>query len=234
MPAIVTLTTDFGLSDPFVGVMKGVILGRLPDATIVDLSHGIPPQDLMAGCFWLGASHGAFPAGTVHLAVVDPGVGSARQALVIGARGHLFVGPDNGLFGWILEDPAAEVRLIAPATRERLRLPVSATFEARDLFAPVAAELAAGRLALADVGPVVRPAVASALPAPRIAPGKVTGVVCAIDRFGNLITSIPALALTRLKTPLVCVGRQQLPLKRTYSDVGPMEYVALINAFGHL
>ncbi|MCC6997962.1 MAG: SAM-dependent chlorinase/fluorinase [Deltaproteobacteria bacterium] len=236
MPALVTLTTDFGLSDPFVGVMKGVILARLPEATIVDLTHGIPPQDLMAGCFWLSVSHGAFPAGTVHVAVVDPGVGTARRALVARAGGHLFVAPDNGLLGPLLHDPASELRTIAPETLQRLGLSRSATFDGRDVFAPVGAELAAGRLRLEDVGPEARPVVSSALPPARISPQKVVGVVAVIDRFGNIISNIPAAALTmaHLEAPLVCVGKQQLGLSRTYGEAGPMEYLALINSFGHV
>jgi len=234
MPAIITLTTDFGLADPFVGVMKGVILGRVPDATLVDLTHGIPPQDLMAACFWMGASYHVFPPGTVHLAVVDPGVGTARQRLVVGAHGHVFVGPDNGLFGWILQDPEADVRVIGRDLVDRLGLRPSPTFEGRDVFAPVAAELAAGRLAVAEVSAPGRAQAPSALPPARVSPQRVVGVVAAIDRFGNLITNIPEAALARLKSPLVCVGRKQLALRRTYDDAGPMDYLALINAFEHV
>src|SRR2546428_5440790 len=141
--SIIPLTTDFGAADPFVGIMKGVIVGRAPTARVVDLTHGIPPHDVLAGALVLRHSVPYFPRGTIHLAVVDPGVGSERRALCVETTGALLVGPDNGLLS--LAAPRGEIRRIMHLTEEHVFLsPRSATFHGRDVFAPVAAALAAG------------------------------------------------------------------------------------------
>lgn len=186
---VLTLLTDFGAADYFVGAMKGVILGRAPGATIVDLTHEIPPQDVRAAAFTLFAAYGAFPAGTVHLAVVDPGVGSERRAVAATAGGHLFVAPDNGLLGWVL-DREPDARVVNLTEPRFFRHPVSTTFHGRDVFAPVAAALAAGTplhelgspiddpLRLPPLGPVQGP------------DGGLEGEVIHVDRFGNCVTSL--------------------------------------------
>jgi S-adenosylmethionine hydrolase len=143
MPTLVTLTTDFGLADPYVGQVKGVILGLCPAAQIVDLTHFIPPQAVSRAALVVAASAEHFPDGTIHLAVVDPGVGTARRALVVQANGHLFVAPDNGLLTVVLRrNPEAKVRAV---TNESLpRTKISPTFHGRDVFAPVVGHLANG------------------------------------------------------------------------------------------
>ena len=186
---IITLLTDFGTRDPFVGVLKGVILGRCPTAQLVDLTHAIAPQQLDEANFWLSRCFPWFPPGTLHLAVVDPGVGSGRAGLVVGAHGHLFVGPDNGLFGGVLAaDPTACAYQIDV---ERLRLPKpSRTFHGRDVFAPVAAEIVAGRLSWDLAGPPHTECVVLPCARAQRLGAEVHGAVTAVDHFGNLITNI--------------------------------------------
>lgn len=225
---IVTLLTDFGLSDPFVGIMKGVILARHRQATVIDLCHGIPPQSVADAAFWLERSYGWFPPGSVHVAVVDPGVGSARRILAARAHGHLFLAPDNGLLAPSLSGAGAEVRAV---DGNQLGLPTpSATFHGRDVFAPVAADLASGALAFADVGPA-----ASALPCVLAAPEQdaeaLRGEVISVDRFGNLITNLERRALDAIGARRVLVGGREVAVRRTYADAEPGELLALINAF---
>lgn len=186
---IVTLLTDFGTTDHYVGVMKGVILGRSPGATLVDITHQVPPQDVAAGAFVLRSAYPAFPPGTVHLAVVDPGVGSARRPIAVAAGGQLFVGPDNGLFTHVYRrEPGARVFHLADP---RFFLhPVSNTFHGRDIFAPVAGALSHGTRP-EELGPEVADAVHLPLPLPPTAPpGGVAGSILHIDRFGNCVTTL--------------------------------------------
>lgn len=188
MPTL-TLLTDFGLDDYYVAAVKGVILARAPGTTLVDISHTVPAGDIAAGAFLLGAAVPWFPAGTVHLAVVDPGVGSERRLLVVEmARGFL-VGPDNGLFTpFLVETEAPTVRSI---TRTDLFLEgPGATFQGRDRFAPVAAALLSG-VAAASLGPEIDDPVRLAGDAPRREPGRLAGTVMHVDRFGNLVTDLP-------------------------------------------
>ena len=142
---LITLLTDFGTADSYVGEVKGVLLSAVPAAALVDLTHSVPPGDVRAGAYLLGRAWHRFPAETVHLAVVDPGVGTGRAALALSAHGHYFVGPDNGLFTLVLRD--TEVEIVSLATPDG----ASATFHGRDVFAPAAAALAAG-VALASLG----------------------------------------------------------------------------------
>ncbi len=186
---IVTLLTDFGTADYFVAAMKGVVLGRAPGAQVVDVTHEIPPQDVAAAAFTLRAVYRDFPPGTVHVAVVDPGVGSARRPILVCAGGYRFVGPDNGIFGYVL-DREPDARVFHLDDPRAFRHPVSSTFHGRDVFAPVAGALAAGadpeRLGTGVDDPVRLPPIA-----PRRAPdGSVEGVVLHVDRFGNCVTSL--------------------------------------------
>lgn len=226
---IVALLTDFGLQDPFVGIMKAVVLGHCPEATLIDVTHGVPPQDVAAGAFWLERSHPWFPPRTVFIAVVDPGVGSARDGLVVEAHGKIFVGPDNGLLGGVAaSDPSHTAHAIdGPA----LGLPApSRTFHGRDVFAPVAARLAAGGLRPSEVGPR-RSAVTVLAQTPVLrSGGAVEGSVVTIDHFGNAITTIPGQSAGAGYVVEVC--DKVVAMARTYSDVEPGELVALINAFG--
>lgn len=231
---IITLTTDFGLADAFVGAMKGVILARAPRATIVDLTHGVAPGDLRAGAFALLTGCRCFPKGTVHVAVVDPGVGSARRAIAVRTRDYWFVGPDNGVLSWALaRETVRSVRLIANA---RLwRRPVSRTFHGRDVFAPVAAHLARGG-SLGNVGPEVEDYVRLPWPAWRAADGVITGEVLVVDCFGNAITNIPEAGLPAgMPAGFVWAGRRRLcPVEACYAAVPSGQAVAVFGSSGFL
>jgi S-adenosylmethionine hydrolase len=188
--SVITLLTDFGTHDYFAGAMRGVILSLNPDATIVDITHEIPPQDIQAAAYSLLACHKDFPAGTIHVAVVDPGVGSNRHAILIECAGQFFVGPDNGLFSWITE---REGNFSAwQVTNEKFFLsPVSSTFHGRDVFAPVAAALSRG-VAPAQVGPPLQNIVTLPPLSPRTTTDGIEGSIIHIDRFGNCITNFTA------------------------------------------
>jgi hypothetical protein len=231
---VVTLTTDFGLKDPFVGVLKGQVLLRFPAARIVDLTHEIEAHWPAEAGFWLARSYRYFPRGTVHVAVVDPGVGSERAIAAVETEGHVFLAPDNGLLAPLLETaPAPVARLVADAVLRRIGIgAVSATFHGRDIFAPLAAELAAGRLPPGDLGAVTGDLVPGWLEEPVVAPGQVSGSVVTIDHFGNLITNLEARHVRHLSAAAVRVAGHEVPLRRTYTDVRPGEYLALVNSFG--
>ena len=233
---LVTLTSDFGLQDPFVGVMKGQILARFAAATIVDLTHEVLAHWPVEAGFWLARAYRYFPAGTIHVAVVDPGVGGARGIAVVEGDGHLFLAPDNGLLGSVVEALSAPVlRLLSDSFVASLGVTrPSATFHGRDIFAPVAAELAAGRVAPGALGDQVDELVPGWLEAPTEGAGHITGAVVTIDHFGNLITNIDGTLLATLARAQVRIGGVDIPLRRTYSDVRPGDYLALINSFGVL
>ena len=233
---VVTLTTDFGLKDPFVGVMKGRLVARFAAVRIIDLTHEIPAHWPAEAGFWLTRSFRYFPAGTVHVAVVDPGVGSSREIAVVEAEGHVFLAPDNGLLAPVVETAATtSVRHVSGTALARLGIDApSATFHGRDIFAPLAAELAAGRLQPAELGPPVAEIVPGWIEEPQVAPGQVTGTVVTVDHFGNLITNIEPRHLVGMAHPVVRVAGRELALRRTYSDVRPGDYLALINSFGVL
>lgn len=185
---MITLLTDFGTADYFMPAVKGVILSINPQALIVDLTHEIPAHNIEAGAFTLGACYHYFPAGTVHVAVVDPGVGSARRAIVAEAGRHLFIGPDNGVFGFVYRRES-NVRVFHATREEFFRPTVSATFHGRDVFAPLAAWLSRG-LSPAAVGPEISDYVRLAIPRPTAAAGGISGEVIHVDRFGNCITNL--------------------------------------------
>jgi len=229
---LITLTTDFGLADPFVGIMKGRILGRMPGATLIDLTHDVPAQRADLGGFWLGRAWHEFPDGTVHVAVVDPGVGTGRRVLLAEAEGHCFLGPDNGLLVEALRGTPATWRSMDPRVGEHAcggRL--SNTFHGRDLFAPLAAELASGRLDVAEFGPGAEPLDPAPLPAARAGEDGIEGRILLADHFGNLISNIGAGLLGVLGQPVAHAGGRRLPLVRTYALGEPGSAVAVINAF---
>jgi S-adenosylmethionine hydrolase len=233
---VITITTDFGHQGPFVGVMKGRILTRFPEARIIDLTHEIVVHWPAEAGFWLARSFEYFPVGTVHVAVVDPGVGTSRDIVAVSAHGHVFLAPDNGLLAPIV-GRHRDARIIRFNSSHLARFGVnrpSATFHGRDIFAPIAAELAAGRCAPEDLGESVSPS--TLVPAwvddPTVEPLCVTGVVITIDHFGNLISNIDASLIERFRLPLVHAGNHSFPLLRTYGDTRPGEYLALINSFG--
>jgi hypothetical protein len=192
---LVTLLTDFGTADYFVGAMKGALLSVNPRARIVDITHEIAAHDIEAGAFTLLAAYGSFPQGTIHVAVVDPGVGSARRPLLIAAHGHFFVGPDNGLFSYIC-DNATDARVYHLTNEKFFRAPVSATFHGRDIFAPVAGALSK-KTPPGEFGALISDEVRLAPLAPvREDGGAWLGRIIHIDRFGNLITNISRRELT--------------------------------------
>jgi len=189
---VITLLTDFGVADYFVGAMKGVILSVNPKACIVDITHDIPPQDIEAAAFNLLAAHDSFPAGTIHVAVVDPGVGSSRRPLLIEARNQFFIGPDNGIFTYVYHSPAGRKSpgIFELTNRKYFRQPVSPTFHGRDVFAPVAAALSRG-VKPASLGTRVADFFRLASLQPEASPdGRLMARIIHIDRFGNCVTNI--------------------------------------------
>ena len=186
---IVTLLTDFGTADYFVGALKGAVLASNPSAQVVDITHEVPPYDVESGAFTLRGAFETFPEGTMHVGVVDPGVGSARRGIAVEGRGHTFVGPDNGLFGHVYER-VRPFRVFQLTNRNFFRREVSPTFHGRDIFAPVAGALSRG-VSAQDLGPEVFDFVRLPSAAPeRAADGTLVGAVIHVDHFGNLVTNI--------------------------------------------
>jgi S-adenosylmethionine hydrolase len=228
---VVALLTDFGTEDPFVGVMKAVIWARCPSARIVDLTHAVTPQNVSEGAFWLARTFRWCAAGSIIVAVVDPGVGTDRRALVVAAHERVFVGPDNGLLAAAVSSDSN--RRIHCVDLAKLGLPTpSRTFHGRDVFAPVAAEIAEGRVRPADVGPPIVDLAPSPVPEARVVDGRVEGAVVTIDRFGNLITNVTIESIGALHRPCVEIGEHVFPIRDTYSDVTAGECLGLVNAFG--
>lgn len=232
---VITLTSDFGLG-PFVGLMKGVILGVCPRAQLVDLDHGLPPGDVMAGALVLEQALGVFPLGTVHLAVVDPGVGGQRRAIALEAAGMLWVGPDNGLFTAILRSDHRG--LVYHITDSSLfREPVSATFHGRDIFAPVAARLADGH-DLASLGPEITDPVLLDWPLPRQDVEALLGQVLAADRFGNLMTNLDRQRVEDFlgtSRAVISTGHLRVEgISAFYGQAPPNEAVAVFNSLERL
>ena len=231
MAPIVTLTTDFGTRDSYVAAMKGVILGIAREARLVDVSHEVAAHDVTEGALALEAAAPFFPAGTVHLAVVDPGVGTERRGLALVTAAARFVGPDNGLFTPFLggRDWRA-FELTAPDYRLRA---VSRTFHGRDVFAPAAAHLALG-LAPERLGPAVDDPVRLHWSTVREAHGAVAGTVLHVDRFGNLVTSIRAEAFESFGAISVRIAGRALPFVGTYGELMPAQAGALVGGSGRL
>ena len=221
MTRIITLLTDFGTADGYVGEMKGVIMTALPQCTLVDIAHDVAAHDTEAGRLAVARYWHRFPVGTVHVVVVDPGVGGSRAAIAVESEGRLLVGPDNGILSpAMLHQGARCVVLPVPAS-------ASPTFQGRDVFAPVAAQLASG-VPIDSLGaPCSDPIVRRTPEATRAADGATNGVVISIDRFGNLVTNL----ITR-RVGVVEVGGTSIALARTYGDVAPGALTALIGSSG--
>lgn len=226
---IVALMTDFGVADPYVGIMKGVMLARHPNLALVDLTHGVPPQNVALAGFWLERSARFTGRGAVHLVVVDPGVGTERRAVAARAGGQYFVGPDNGVWEPLRRRaPDFQARAVEPEAVPGAVLR-SATFHGRDLFAPLAAELAANAVDFGALGPEIDPVPGRLLGAVR--DGAVLhGSVVHVDHFGNLITDIGEELLAGQSWSIV-VGGVELPLARTYAEVAEGALVALVNSY---
>jgi S-adenosylmethionine hydrolase len=187
---LITLLTDFGTADYFVAAVKGVILGANPRARIVNITHDIPPHDIEAAAFTLLAASGSFPGGTIHVAIVDPGVGSSRRPILIHTRDQFFVGPDNGIFSYVCEDTEKTPEVLHLANTKYFRHPVSTTFNGRDIFAPVAAALSNG-VKPNKLGVLVNDFVRlPSLKPETSSDGKITARIIHIDHFGNCVTNI--------------------------------------------
>jgi S-adenosyl-L-methionine hydrolase (adenosine-forming) len=216
--SVITLLTDFGTTDGYVAEVKGTLLSRAPGAVLVDVTHDVPPGDIRAAQVVLGRVWHRFPPGTVHFCVVDPGVGGPRAALALAVGGHRFVGPDNGVFTEVLHGARVVALPIPPDA--------SATFHGRDVFAPAAAALAAGA-PLSDLGAPVAPRERLPLPRPRTEGSLTVGEVLVADRFGNLITNLPAASGS-----VEVGGRAVGPVRRTFADVAPGAVVAYVGSGG--
>jgi S-adenosylmethionine hydrolase len=222
----ITLLTDFGTADGYVAAMKGVIAAIAPDARIDDATHDIAPGDIHAAAWVLGGYWHIYPAGTIHVVVVDPGVGSARRALAAEACSRLFLAPDNGVLTRVFK-LAGETSVVAVENARFFRDVVSATFHGRDVFAPVAAHLARGA-SLHELGPAIHNPVELELPEPDRNNDEIHGAIVHIDRYGNLVTNIPASWVT--ERARVRVAGREFPLRRTYADVAEGELLAVIGS----
>jgi hypothetical protein len=233
--SVIALTTDFGTRDWFVGTMKGVIASVAPKTTVVDLTHELPPGDIRGGAFALAASHRFFPKGTIHVAVVDPGVGSHRKAIAVQTVNAVFVGPDNGVLSWALGKE--KIKAIRALENPACFLhPVSRTFHGRDVFAPVAAHLSRG-VPIQKLGPAVKDFVRLDWPEPRVRRGGFEGEVVYVDRFGNAITNLESGLLrssARVSCEVYARGRRVCPLMAFYQAVPAKTPVALIGSSGFL
>lgn len=230
---IVSLLTDFGLSDPYVGEMKGRILRIAPQARFIDLTHAVPAGDIAAGAFLLSRAWSVFPPSTVHLAVVDPGVGSARPALAVRAAGHWFVGPDNGLLSIAAGAAVEEIWRLDP-DRVAPGKVLAATFHGRDLFAPAAARIARGDQVVDFADPA--PTMSGLEPVVEIIGDRIVGEVLWVDHFGNAITAIGEESLRGAGAPMeIRVGGLRLgELHRTFSDVESLSPLAYVGSAGTL
>lgn len=231
---IITLTTDFGLSDHYVGTMKAVLLSRCSGAALIDISHEIPSFSLIPAAYTLDQSVFYFPVGTVHLVVVDPGVGTSRRAIVAAIAGHTFVAPDNGVLSLVLKrDQDPKLREIA---NPMLWLPQpSNTFHGRDIFAPVAGSLAAGSASLVDVGPEI----ASIQQLPNLEPraigeGTWSGRVFSVDHFGNVITNFPAARFAAGGFRIEAGGKTVDRFHKTFGEAAPEECFAYVGSSGFI
>lgn len=222
----ITLLTDFGTRDGYVAAMRGVIAGIAPDALVEDASHEVPPGDVHFGAWTLAMYALMYPPGSIHIAIVDPGVGAGRRAIAVRAGGQIFLGPDNGLFTRVLDADSEVVEIQDPAYRRSI---VSPTFHGRDIFAPAAAHLARG-VAVEQLGPRAVGMIKLDLPEPqRTGERDAEGDVVHVDRFGNLITNIPAAWLPPLEeahTIEVRIGAHTAQFAKTYGLVGTGDLVA--------
>ena len=240
MSTIVTLTTDFGTKDSFAASLKGVIYKINQQAQLVDVSHEIGPQDIWEAAFTLKTAYNHFPKGTIHLAVVDPGVGSGRRPIIVVTESYYFVGPDNGIFSLIFQE--AERLRVHHITASHYFLPnPGPTFHGRDIFAPVAGWLSKG-IPSGNFGDVVEDYVKLNVPVPKKSPNGMEGHVIHIDRFGNVITNITYVDIQTIVPEGVdpgflsinIAGREIKGLKKFYAEAAPGEAGALINSSGYL
>jgi len=238
--SIITLTTDFGLDNWFVGTMKGVIKSINPDAEVVDITHAVRPFNISEAAFILRNSYGYFPSGTVHTVVVDPGVGSKRNAVVVKSRRYLFVGPDNGVLSYAVDNEEIEA-IVKIEKEEYLLTPISETFHGRDVFAPVSAYLSLG-VEPGEFGPPLKEIARLSPSVPqRISEREMVGHILCVDTFGNMVTDVTASLVEGLlkqsktqKFRIFIRDREIIRICKTYSEGKENELIALIGSSGHL
>jgi S-adenosyl-L-methionine hydrolase (adenosine-forming) len=230
---VVTLLTDFGLRDYFVAAMKGVMLSLNPDLVFVDISHLVPPQNILSGAFTLGQTWALFPLKTIHLAVVDPGVGTARKAIVATAGGHLFVAPDNGILTAVMESQE-DFKAYEITAGHYFRKPVSDTFHGRDVFAPIAAWLSRG-IPAEQMGNRLQEPVRLKMPvAKKVREGLIQGAILAVDIFGNLITNVKPSDVPPAFRFILPGQREVTVIRRTYGEGKPGELFIVQGSTGYL
>lgn len=237
---LITLTTDFGYADPFVGVMKGVIYGINPQANIVDLTHSITPQNIEQAAFIIGMHYNYFPKNSIHLVVVDPGVGSARRPVLAVADGHYFIGPDNGVFSYVYKQVPEDLQVIRITSEHLFLMKDSPTFQGRDVFAPSAAWLSTGK-DIGYFGEIITDYHVIDLPAPvRQTDQLLQGEIILIDRFGNAITNIRKSELDELSSIQpgaalkILLAGKEIQFKGYYSQAPDKSISVLINSSGLL
>jgi hypothetical protein len=239
---MITLITDFGTTDPYAGIMKGVILSENPSASIIDITHGIPPQDVDSAAYCIYSAYRFFPAGSIHVVVVDPGVGSSRSIIAVSMAGHFFLAPDNGVLGLLLS--TGRVDFITTVENEKYFLkPVSRTFHGRDIFAPVAAHLSKG-LPIDRLGTEIKKdqTFFVDLRVPYQAEsGELVGEVIHVDRFGNLITNIDYFLIRKTfdsvndrNLEIIIGGHQISGLSVCYQDAEPQSLLAITGSMGFI
>jgi hypothetical protein len=229
MKRIITLTTDFGLKEHYVGAMKGVILSINPDVIIMDITHEIPPRDIFKAAFTLKNFYSYFPPGTIHIAVVDPGVGSKRKPIALEADNNIFIGPDNGVFTFIYRESKSVKSF--EISNSKYTLPnISSTFHGRDIFAPAAGYLSLG-VSVNDLGKRVMKPVRLPIKEPEVKEGKIIGEVIYVDSFGNLITNVAAY-LVKPKSWIYIGGEVIKGISKSYSDVPKGKLLAVIGSGG--
>jgi len=232
MGTLITLTTDFGAQDAYVATMKGVILDINPKAIIVDICHSIEQQNIAQAAFIISNAYDYFPRGTIHMVIVDPGVGSQRRAIILKTQNALFVAPDNGVLSYIISASPEEPQAVDLTNPKFWRHPVSSTFHGRDIFAPVAAHLSLG-IPLEEFGQAITSLSTFPMPHPQtLAKGELLGHILHIDRFGNLITDVIKEDLPQGKLSVEIAGRQIKGLSISYAEGD--ELLALLDSNGHL
>jgi len=233
---IITFISDFGTRDGYAGVMKGVILGINPEVRLVDITHEISPQDIFEAALVLKNSYSFFPNSSIHLVIVDPGVGSERKPILVETDNHFFVGPDNGVFGFIYE--VETIKRVVELTNKRYFLPkISDTFHGRDIFAAVAAYLSLGT-SLDDLGERHNDVVRIDIPKPEIEKEMIKGIFFHIDRFGNLVSNIPEALFKEFvqdgKYEISFGGEKVERVCKSYLEVGKGGVLAVFGSFGYL
>jgi S-adenosylmethionine hydrolase len=233
---VITLLTDFGLKDPYVASMKGVILSINPRCTLVDITHQVNSHDIKEGAFILGQAYSNFPKGTIHLSVVDPGVGSPRKPILIVTQNYFFIGPDNGLFSFALR--GEQVKQAVVLTNQKFfRSEISSTFHGRDIFAPVAAYLTLG-VKPQSFGPSTKSWREISFPSPAMKQGKLVGEIVYVDAFGNLVSNIDRKSLLQFlggRPFVIKIGRRTVRGgKKGYWEGRRDEPMALIGSGGFL